>query len=417
MKNKKTLWVILSFIIVLILVICLIVGINLLTNTRNSNDEKNNKKDKTIVEKDDINQEDFSEDNVENIEDNLNEDDPNSNDRTNEDEVSNKDDVDTEDISKEMTNDELYSKLQTLMKERNYNSYAIKVINSFIGDYQKLFTNEEIYNLFLKVKRVRLNPYNPNYPNLSHTKRAYNSNGSIVINCFDGELDNDSNWDGLRWLLTHEIMHSLGSFPEDKDSEYSYVTYVKGALLEEGLVDSIAHFVKGTNYDTKFAINNQSEFVMYKVNDDYTVSVDSNVSHTYTLYGSFINVFKYVGCYDETIDSITYTSFDNLKACMKKNVNNGEYYYNKLFEYLNLMSFYVKYPNTFYSQDEAISKYPNEIAIKNNNLNNIVINYSKLTADIMNNKIDTTYSVCDYKKNAAIFYSEDGINFKTDLNC
>ena len=411
MKNKKILWVIFAFIIILIFVIGLIIGINLFGNTKSKSEEKN----KDIVEKNDINEEDSNND--ADIEDNLDDENADSDDEVIENDISIKDDAVVEDTNKEMTDDELYSKLQTLMNERYYNSYAIKVINSLISDYQKLFTNEEIYNLFSKVKRVRLNPYNPDYPDLSHTKRAYNSGGSIVINCFEGELDNDSNWDGLRWLLTHEIMHSLGDFPEVKDSEYGYVNYVKRALLEEGLADSIADFVNGTNYDTKFAISNQSEFAMYKVNDDYTVSVNYNINHTYTLYGSFINVFKYVGCYDEVIDSITYKSFDNLKVCMKKNVNNGEYYYNKLFEYLNLMSFYVIYPNTFYSQDEAISKYPNEAMIKNNNLNNIVINYSKLTAEIINNKIDTTYSVCDYKKHAAIFYSEDGINFKTNLNC
>ena len=119
-------------------------------------------------------------------------------------------------FDKELSDDELYTKLNELMKQREYNEYAIKVINSFIKDYQKLFSNNEIYNLFSNVTKIVLNPYDPKYPNLSHTNRAYNAGGSIVVNCFEGELDNDKNWDGLKWLLTHEIIHSLGEFPEEQ---------------------------------------------------------------------------------------------------------------------------------------------------------------------------------------------------------
>lgn len=324
----------------------------------------------------------------------------------------------------ELSDDELYTKLNELMKQKGYNEYAIKVINSFIKDYQKLFSNNEIYNLFSNVTKIVLNPYDPKQPNLSHTDRAYNASGSIIVNCFEGELDNDKNWDGLKWLLTHEIIHSLGNFPsEQTEGSYETSIWTRNSLLEEGLADSIAHFVKGTDHNNKFAIKKQDDFKMYRVDSNYKVLENDEVNHTYTISGNVISVFKYIGCYDEIIHANINNSFKDLKTCMSNNVKNGNIYFDKLFENINKIYLYIGYPNQFYSKTELIEryKYYNDSKLKefieNNNLNDLLIEYANLSSEIINNKIDNTYSICDFYKNNVIFYNLDNNGYKTNLNC
>lgn len=322
--------------------------------------------------------------------------------------------------------DDIYTKLNELMKKYNYNEYAIKVINSFIPDYQKLFTDDEIYNLFTKVTKITLNPYDPSRPNLSHTNRAVNSNGNITVNCFENELENDANWEGLKWLLTHEIMHSLGQFPHtNTNGSFNLSATVRNRLLEEGLADSIAHNVKKTAHNNKFAIAKQEKFIMYNVDSNYKVNTSSNVNHTYTISGNIISLFKYIGCYDEIIDANINSSFNEVKSCMSKNVQNGSVYFESLFDIINKIYLYTKYPNTFITSQQLINNtkalYPNHQELfdfaNNNNLNDVLINYAKLSADIINNKTNNEYSICDFYRNNVIFYSEDGTNFQTDIKC
>ena len=326
-----------------------------------------------------------------------------------------------------LSDSELYDKLDELMITRNYNSYAINVIKSFIPDYQKLFTNNEIYDLFLKVSKITLNPYDPANPNLSKTDRAYNAGGNIVVNCFEGELDNNKNWDGLKWLLTHEIIHSLGDFPSTYiEGSFELSIYNRNSLLEEGLADSIAHFVKGTQHNNKFALKKQDDFMMYRVEDDYTINENFNATHTYTFSGNVISIFKYIGCYDEIIHSNINGNFDELKVCMSKNVKDGEKYFYELFKLINQIYLYTEYPNTFNSKEVTLQKYKeyeinqqNDLIdfISNNNLNDLVIKYSVLASTIINNKIDNSYSICEFYKNNIIFYSEDGKTYKKNLTC
>ena len=301
-------------------------------------------------------------------------------------------------------------------------SNKINVINSFIPDYQEFFTKNEIYNLFNNVTKITLNPYDPQQPDLSYTDRAYNADGDIVVNCFEGELDNDNNWDGLKWLLTHEIIHSLGEFPEEEiKGTYDTPIWVRNNLLEEGLADSIAHFVKGTEHDNKFAIKNQEDFKMYRVDSSYNVYENQETNHTYTISGNIINNFKYIGCYDELIHANINSSFKDLKKCMIKNVKNGEEYYNKLFKIINNIYIYIEYPNTFYTKEDLNKKYNynSELTkfINNDNLNELLIEYSNLSAEIINNKTDNTYSICDFYKNNVILYSSNNNEYKTNLNC
>ncbi|MBQ4584023.1 MAG: InlB B-repeat-containing protein [Bacilli bacterium] len=322
----------------------------------------------------------------------------------------------------EISDTQLNSQLNQLMQEREYNSYAIKVINSFIPDYQKIFTNNEIYNLFYNVTKITLNPYDPQQPNLSHTDRAYNAGGYIVVNCFEGELDNDKNWDGLRWLLTHEIIHSLGEFPaEEAEGSFGVSITLRNRLLEEGLADSIANFVKGTAHDNKFAIKSQNYFAMYRVDSNYNIKENEEINHTYTISGNIINNFKYIGCYDELIHANIDSSFNGLKNCMSNNVKNGEEYYNKLFKIINNIYIYTEYPNNFYTKDDLNDKYSYNTDImdfiNNNNLNDLLIEYADLSAEIINNKIDNTYSICDFYKNNAIFYSKGNNEYKSNLIC
>ena len=324
--------------------------------------------------------------------------------------------------TKEMSDTQLNSKLNELMLEREYNSYAIKVINSFIPDYQKIFTNNEIYNLFYNVTKITLNPYDPQQPNLSHTDRAYNASGNIVVNCFEGELDNDKNWDGLRFLLTHEIIHSLGKFPDEElNGSYNTPIWVRNYLLEEGLADSIALFVKGTAHDNKFAIKSQNYFAMYRVDSNYNIKENEEINHTYIISGNIINNFKYIGCYDELIHANIDSSFKGLKKCMINNVKNGEEYYNKLFKIINNIYIYTEYPNNFYTKDDLTIEYSYNADlinfINNNSLNDLLIEYADLSAEIINNKIDNTYSICDFYKNNAIFYSKGNNEYKTNLIC
>ncbi|MBQ7141380.1 MAG: hypothetical protein IJO32_07770 [Bacilli bacterium] len=326
-----------------------------------------------------------------------------------------------------ISNEELMRKINELMKDNDYNEYAIRVINSFIPDYQQLFTNNEIYELFKKVKKITINPYDPNNPNLSDTDRAYNADGNITINCFENELVDDQNWDGLRWLLTHEIMHSLGEFPYTFiDGSFNESVFVRNDLLEEGLADSIAHYVKKTEHQNRFAIKEQNEFMMFRVDNNYDVDERKINNHTYTIAGNIINIFKYVGCYDEIIDANINSDFSSLKTCVTENVKNGEVYFDKLFKLINEIHLYVRYPNTFLSKNDLINEYnkynfsqKEKIIdfINNNNLNNLLIKYSKLAAEIINNKIDNTYSICDFYKNNVIFYSVDGYTYKSDINC
>lgn len=321
---------------------------------------------------------------------------------------------------------ELYEKLNELMTEREYNEYAIKVINTFIPDYQKIFTNNEIYKLFTKVSSITINPYDPENPDLSHTNRAYNSSGNIVVNCFEGELDNDGNMDGLRWLLTHEIMHSLGSFPDTfTDNSFGISTINRNGLLEEGLADSIADQVKGVEEENRFAIKKEETFKMYPVNNDYAID-DYDATHTYTLHGNVISLFKYIGCYDEVIDANINKSFDELKVCMSNNVTNGEEYFEELFKLLNEINVFIEYPNTFLTKEEALEQYEDYLLddldkllefIENNNIYDLIKEYEILSSKIINNKIDETYSICDFYKTNVILYSDDGINYKSDINC
>jgi len=311
--------------------------------------------------------------------------------------------------------------LNDMMKEKEYNQYAIRVINSFIPDYRKLFDNYEIYNLFHSISCITINPYDPDNPDLSHDNRAFNAGGSIVINCFENELENDSNWDGLRWLLTHEIMHSLGEFPYtySKISGTEVSVGVRDRLLEEGLADSIAHFVKHTDHKTCFAVIKQKDFKMYEIGNNYQVDLNSNINHTYTLSGNVINLFKYIGCYDELIHSNINSDFDTLRKTMGEKVVNGEKYFDELFELLNTMYLYMEYPNTFNTQETVLlnNKSDENLVniIKNNNLNDLLIQYAKLSAEIINNKIDKTYTMSEIKANNLILYSEDGVNFKTNI--
>lgn len=320
-----------------------------------------------------------------------------------------------------LSNEQFLILLNDMMEKNEYNDYAIRVINSFIPDYQKLFNNYEIYKLFHSVSCITINPYNPDNPNLSQDNRAFNAGGNIVINCFENELENDSNWDGLRWLLTHEIMHSLGDFPYtySKISDSDVSVMVRNLLLEEGLADSIANFVKHTNHNTCFAIIKQKEFRMYEIKENYQVELNSNINHTYTLSGNVVNLFKYIGCYDELIHANIHSDFDILKKAMGEKVINGEEYFDELFELLNTIYLYMEYPNTFNTQEKVLlNNKSNENLVdilENSNLNDLLIQYAKLSAEIINNKIDKTYNMSEIKENNLILYSEDGINFKTNL--
>lgn len=322
------------------------------------------------------------------------------------------------------SSEELYKELNTLMTGRNYNEYAIRVITSFIPDYQKLFTNDEIYKLFTGVTKVTLNPYDPNNPNLSDTNRAYNAGGNIVINCFKGELDSEYNWDGLRWLLTHEIMHSLGSFQDNykENNPYNISLYTRNSLLEEGLADSIAHFVKGTEHINKFAVIDEKKFKMYELDSNNEVVLDNEVTHAYTLAGNTISLFKYIGCYNELIHANIDQSWSGLKSCMIKNVKDGEKYWNELFGLLNGMYLYVGYPNQFYDRNQALTLYTGNSKellnyVGSNTLNKLVISYAKLESEIINNKTDNTYKACDFYKNNLIRYSSDGKTFSSNYGC
>lgn len=335
------------------------------------------------------------------------------------------DNTTTINLENDMSDEELYKKLNTLMRKKKYNEYAIKVINTFIPDYKKLFENKEIYNLFKNINSITLNPYNPEEPNLSHTDRAYNADGNIIVNCFEGELENDNNLDGLRWLLTHEIMHSLGSFPETntKDS-FDISIMTRNSFLEEGLADSIAHFVKGTEHDTKFGLKIEEKFIMYEVTDTFEVNEERDVSYSYGIGGNVINLFKYIGCYDEIIESNINSSFKSLKQCTIQNVIDGEKYYNELFKILNKIYLYFDYPNTFLTQEQALEKYKDyeyellDILIKNNSLNELVIEYAKISTNIINNKKDETYSICDFYNSNAILYKENNSEkYINEINC
>lgn len=335
--------------------------------------------------------------------------------------IKNEDNIMSENEVMGLSNEQFLKLLNNMMEKNGYNKYAVRVINSFITDYQELFNNYEIYKLFHSVSCITINPYDPDNPNLSEYNRAYNAGGDITVNCFENELENDSNWDGLRWLLTHEIMHSLGDFPytcsEISNSEVSVA--IRNMLLEEGLADSIAHFVKGTEHNTRFAVIKQEEFIMYEIGENYQVDLNSNINHAYNLSGNVINLFKYIGCYDEIIHANINSDFSALKKAMGEKVVNGEKYFDELFELLNTMYLYIEYPNTFNNQETVILN--NELdehlvnIIKNNNLNELVIQYAKLSAEIINNRIDKTYDISEFKENNLILYSEDGINFKTDL--
>ena len=328
-------------------------------------------------------------------------------------------------ITGALTDKELEEKLDYRMNKGEYNEYAKKIIKSLIPDYKKLFTNTEIYNIFADIDRIILNPYDPNYPDRYKTNRAYNATTAIVINCYKGELE-EGNWNGLRWLLTHELMHSLGEFYSNEytDGSYGISQYIRTRLLEEGLSDSIAHYANNSVHNNSFAVVKQDNSAMYRIDDNNNVDLSNNNNHTYTISGNFISVFKYVGCYDEIIHANINGSFKNVKTCMSKKVKNGDAYFDKFMTIMNNIYLYTSYPNTIYSKDEMIKRYENsnDAELKNflynNNLNDLFIKYSDLSSEIINNKIDKTYSICDFYKTNRIMYSTDGgKTFKTKLNC
>ena len=84
---------------------------------------------------------------------------------------------------------------------------------------------------------------------------------------------------------------------------------------------------------------------------------------------------------------------------------------------------YIGYPNQFYSKTELIERYKysnnSELQefIENNNLNDLLIEYANLSSEIINNKIDNTYSICDFYKNNVILYNLDNKGYKPNLNC
>ncbi len=326
-----------------------------------------------------------------------------------------------------LSDEQFLTVINDLMKKKEYNQYAIRVVNSCIPDYKKLLDNYEIYNLFCKIKCIKVNPYDPNNPNLSKVRRAVNASENITINCFEGELEDDSNLNGLKWLITHEIMHSLGEFPNwyTNNNYYNEISgskvsvSIRNHLLEEGLADSIGFFVKHSNHNSSFAIIKQKEFAMYSIKNNNQVNLNANINHTYILSGNIISLFKYIGCYDELIHANINSDFDTLKKAMGEKVINGEKYFDELFELVNTIYLYTEYPNTFLSQETVISNNQTDEnllnIIKNNNLNDLLIQYAKLSAEIINNRIDKTYSIDEIIKNNLILYSEDGINFKTDL--
>lgn len=207
---------------------------------------------------------------------------------------------------------------EKIMIARKYNEYAIRLIKSLLPDYKELFNNYEIYNIFNQVGGITLNPYDPQNPNLSKEKRAYSSGGKITINCFENELENDSNWDGLRWLLTHEIMHSLGEFPNTYNtiSNSKVSVKVRNRLLEEGLADSIAYFVRKKDNYNRFGVIKEEEFKMYSLNIYGQVDFNSEITHTYTFSGNIINLFKYIGCYNELIRANMDSDFEQLRKAM-----------------------------------------------------------------------------------------------------
>ena len=287
--------------------------------------------------------------------------------------------------------------------------------------YQKVLSNNVILNTFKKIKSIKINPYDPEQPNLSHEHRAYYSVGKIVINCFEGELDNDDNLNGLKWLLSHEIFHTLGDFSTSEYTEGSYnlSTSSRSMFLEEGLADSI---IEKTS-DRKFAVVESKDIKLYIVESNNEVT-NRNIT-VYHLSGNIINLFKYVGCYNSLINSNINKSFDELKICMTNNVKDGDKYLDKLFTLINNMYIYTIYPDKFQTQDEYIKLHKgylspdNEVFsfVENNTLSSIIIKYAKLSTEIMNNKIDKAYDLCDFYKNNAILYSTDGINFTSNSTC
>lgn len=323
--------------------------------------------------------------------------------------------------NREVSNDEFNKMLDNLLLKKDYDEYAIRLIKSMISDYQKILSNKRIYMLFYDLDKITINPYDPANPNLSQDDRGFYANNEIVINCFENELVNDQNWDGLRWLLTHELIHSIGDLKYSPSKFSSNQISARNHLLEEGLADSIANFVKKVPNNMKYAVAKQSDFKMYKVNDDLTVDTTRYDNHTYILSGNVINMLEYIGCRKEVINTLFNDKDDELKSCFYTNVKNGKKYFGKLNDLLDLIYLHTIYPNEFITTEEVLNNNKNNNLIteelKSINLNDLLIEYAKLSAEIINNKNNNDYSICDYKKINAVLFSDDGINFKSDLNC
>lgn len=271
------------------------------------------------------------------------------------------------------TDEKFYAKMEEIMTTRDYDEYLVSLLRPILPKYKELYTNEELYAIFDKIDKMELSD-----DGTSWSDRTTVHIGCGVKNCANKE----TNRSGYTYLLAHEINHSVGGYGhlyEIESFDIPLYLYNYPGFIEEGMGDVLGDYMSGSDGRIKHDEYGQMYY------DTLT-----SISAGYRLSDAYVYTFVDVGCFSEIIHAEIASDYSGMKACMAKNVENGESYFEKLITLYSKMFLFIEYPATFPSKEELTEKYAkfnnvelNEFIKSRSLVGDLIIEYRDLIEEIL----------------------------------
>lgn len=295
-----------------------------------------------------------------------------------------------------------------IMKDNDYkyDKLSTKIFKRIIPDLRNYLTDKEIINLFNNINSIKYVPYDSNNPNKNLYNRAFNSSGNITINLKESE--NENNYNELVPLLTHEILHSLGDFKDEKLglNDYDYY-YNRNYLLEEGMSYIVSQEI--TNYIefTSLVLYEKEPFMMFMLDND--LNINKRTNRAYSIGYNVAYKIKALGCFDALINSNINGNFKSLKSCFNKLYDISDV--NNFFDLVDKIFLYIIYPNKILTNEEVEIIYDMKI----DNIYDLLFDLENTTINMLSNyyknnrNINIKKELNNYEKNGLIYYKKDNI--------
>ena len=208
--------------------------------------------------------------------------------------------------------------------------------------------------------------------------------------------------------MTHEILHSLGDFKNEKLglNDYDYY-YNRNYLLEEGMSYIVSQEI--TNYIefTSLVLYEKEPFMMFMLDND--LNINKRTNRAYSIGYNVAYKIKSLGCFDALINSNINGNFKSLKSCFNKLYDISDV--NNFFDLVDKIFLYIIYPNKILTNEEVEIIYDMKI----DNIYDLLFDLENTTINMLSNyyknnrNINIKKELNNYEKNGLIYYKKDNI--------